>query len=225
MYSLRQQQIKQLIYLFCIFIAPTLCISTKEILQTIRCNVLHQNCTFPPSNSSSDSISSIVSVRISTSQTTRQSPIALTTPQRPTIRTNRQSLTSRLTLPTTRLSSTTTKQNRTSSFDAFSDNLKRAALILAGIAIGLGILRICLMLCKSRSPSNSSSNRHTATVRPQVATIEHHQFKPDLPPAYAEAIRGRDNEGGKLPSYEELSYEQRQEPQINNNIEFISTQV
>ncbi|CAF2196162.1 unnamed protein product [Rotaria magnacalcarata] len=225
MYSLRQQQIKQLFYFFCILIAPALCISTKEILQTIRCNVLNQNCTFPPSNSPSDSISSIVSVGISTSQTTRQRPIALKTPQQPTLQTDRQRLTSRLTLLTTRLSSTTTKKNSTSSFDAFSDNLKRAALILAGIAIGLGILRICLMLCKSRSPNNSSLRSHTATVRPQVATIEHHQFKPDLPPAYAEAIRGRESEGGKLPSYEELPCEQRQEQQINNNIQFISTQV
>ncbi|CAF4540268.1 unnamed protein product [Rotaria sp. Silwood1] len=129
-----------------------------------------------------------------------------------------------LTFPEFRQDSTS-KRSPVSNMDSFSDNLKRAALILAGIALGLGILRICLMLCKSRSPNRSLSNRHSATVRPQIATIERHQFKPDLPPAYAEAITSIDNDDGKLPSYEELPYEQQQEQQVNNNDGIISTQM
>lgn len=118
----------------------------------------------------------------------------------------------------------TTRINSLEDFDEFSENLKRAALILAGVALGLGILRICLMLCKSRSRNNSFSNRHSATVRPQVSTVEHHnQFKPDLPPAYAEAIATVENDGGKLPEYEELPYEQQQ--YVYNNNGYITTQM
>jgi hypothetical protein len=127
-------------------------------------------------------------------------------------------------LSTTRQRSTS--KSPVSDFDAFSDNLKRAALILAGIALGLGILRICLMLCKSRSPNNSISNRHSAIVRPQISTIEHHQFKPDLPPEYAEAIANSEYDGGKLPTYDELPYEQQQQEQrVYANNGYISTQM
>jgi hypothetical protein len=202
MHLLRQQQQYQLCYLLVMFVTRTISLPMKESIQSIRCNNLHQNCTFIPRASSS-------SQSLSTS-THSQGLTPRTTP-RPTLSTSRQRSTS--------------KPSPVSDFDAFSDNLKRAALILAGIALGLGILRICLMLCKSRSPTNSHSNRHSATVRPQIATIEHHQFKPDSPPAYAEAIANRGNDGGKLPTYEELPYEQRQEQHIYENNGYISTQM
>jgi len=196
MQSLRQQQQNQFFCLFFIFITQTISIPIQQNVPNIQYNIQHQNCTSIQCNSSSNSPSH--------------------SEHRPQI--IRQRTTSWSTLSTTKLGSV-------ADFDAFSENLKRAALILAGIALGLGILRICLMLCKSRSPSNSISNRHSSTVRPQVTTIEHHQFKPDLPPAYAEAIANMQNDGGKLPSYEELPYEQRQEQHIYNNNGYVSTQV
>lgn len=185
MHLLRQQQ---LFALFFILLTQTI---SNPVRQTIRCNILHGNCTVIARNSSSVHVQ-----RINTWPTT-----------------------------STSRSRSTTGTSSTSDFDAFSENLKRAALILAGIALGLGILRICLMLCKSRSRSNSFSTRHSATVRPQVSTIEHHQFKPDLPPAYAEAIANMENEGGKLPTYEELPDEQRREQRGHTTNGYISTQM
>jgi hypothetical protein len=196
MHLLHHQQQNQLFCLFFIFITQTISTPIKENVPSIRCNIQHQNCTIIQRNSSSNSLS----------HSEHRQQIA------------RPRTTSWSTLATTKLSSV-------ADFDAFSENLKRAALILAGIALGLGILRICLMLCKSRSRSNSISDRHSSTVRPHIATIEHHQFKPDLPPAYAEAIANMENAGGKLPSYEELPYEQRQEQHIYNNNGYVSTQV
>jgi len=197
MHLLRQQQQKnQLFCLFFIFITQTTSTPIKQNVPSIRCNIQHQNCTFIQRNSSSNSLSPPVHYQqITRPRTTSWSTLS------------------------------TTKFTSIADFDAFSENLKRAALILAGIALGLGILRICLMLCKSRSRSNSISNRHSSTVRPQIATIEHHQFKPDLPPAYAEAIANMESDGGKLPSYEELPYEQRQEQHVYNNNGYISTQM
>jgi len=199
---IRQQQQNQLFFLFFIFVTQTISVPIKENTHNLRCNNLYQNCTFIPRNSSSNSSSSVVHPHgLATIRTTLWS--TLSTPrQRPT-----------------------TRPISSSDFDAFSENLKRAALILAGIAFGLGLLRICLMLCKSRSQRrNSLSNRHSSTVRPQISTIEH-QFKPDLPPAYAEAIANMEHDGGKLPSYEELPYEQRQEQHIYTNNGYISTQM
>ena len=202
MHLLHQHQQYTLFYLFFILVIQTvLSVPIEESVQSIRCNILNQNCTFIPRNSSSDS-------RLSS---TNSQGLASRTVSRPTLSTSRQR---------------STPKSPVSDFDAFSDNLKRAALILAGIALGLGILRICLMLCKSRSPNNSVSNRHSATVRPQISTIERHQFKPDLPPEYAEAIANIEYDGGKLPTYEELPYEQRQQEQyIYANNGYISTQM
>ncbi|CAF0754911.1 unnamed protein product [Rotaria sordida] len=182
----------------------------KETVHFIRCNILRQNCTFIPNNSLSVSTPSSLFFR--------------SLVQRITLRSTPQYTTPRQTLSSSRQDFTTTKK-RGPNLDSFSDNLKRAALILAGIALGLGILRICLMLCKSRSPNRSFSHRHSATVRPQIATIERHHFKPDLPPAYTEAITNIENDGGKLPTYEELPNEQRQEQQVNNNYGITSTQM
>ncbi|CAF0795730.1 unnamed protein product [Rotaria sp. Silwood1] len=206
MYMLYQHRKKQLICLFFILVTQAVCGPIKYSVLSLRCNILRQNCTFIPHNSLSNSVSPPPYSQSSTPRIIR----SRTTPW--------------LTFPEFRQDSTS-KRSPVSNMDSFSDNLKRAALILAGIALGLGILRICLMLCKSRSPNRSLSNRHSATVRPQIATIERHQFKPDLPPAYAEAITSIDNDGGKLPSYEELPYEQQQEQQVNNNDGIISTQM
>jgi hypothetical protein len=209
MHLLRIEQQTQLFCLFFIFVTQTVSIPIKETVQAIRCNILHQNCTIIPRKPvSSDSLPFSPYKQNSTAQLTPRS--------------TRQGATSSATSPTTRQRSTT-KADTTSSFDSFGDNLKRAAFILAGIALGLGILRICLMLCKSRSANTSLNNRHSSTVRPQVATVEQHQFKPDLPPVYAEAIAIRENGGGKLPTYDELPYEERQEQYEYNNDGYTST--
>ncbi|CAF0818078.1 unnamed protein product [Adineta ricciae] len=182
---------------------------TQGNLQNIRCNLLHQNCTFAPHNISSDSLTA--STTYFQNNSSRTTPRTRTS-SRPFLSTTRQRY--------------TTKSDSLSDFDAFSDNLKRAALILAGIALGLGVLRVCLMLCKSRSPNHTFSSRHSATVRPDIATIEHHQCKPDLPPEYAEAIANSErSNGGKLPSYDELPHEQIQEQYVYNNGGFVSTQI
>ncbi|CAF2308999.1 unnamed protein product [Rotaria sp. Silwood2] len=204
MHMLHQHPKKQLICLFFILVTQTVCGPIKESVLSIRCSILRENCTLIPNNSLSNSFSS-------SSYSQNQTP-----------QINRQRVTPSLTISAFRQDSTS-KSRPVGDLDSFSDNLKRAALILAGIALGLGILRICLMLCKSRSPNRSFSNRHSATVRPQISTIERHQFKPDLPPAYAEAVTNIENAGGKLPSYEELPYEQRQEQQVNNSDGIIST--
>lgn len=92
-----------------------------------------------------------------------------------------------------------------SPYSQFSRNFKIAALAVAGIALGLGILRLCLLLCnKSSRPTH---NRHTAVVQPQIAMIGQTRVKPDLPPAYAEAVAYVEQDESKLPSYEELRAE------------------
>jgi hypothetical protein len=109
-------------------------------------------------------------------------------------------------------SSTPTQYSTTSSSNSnsYSKVLKFAAIAVGGVALTLGILRICLMLCNSsRSSHMSRSTTHTAAVRPAIATIGQTSFKPDLPPAYAEAIINNDMEGNKLPSYDELQNAQQ----------------
>ena len=105
-----------------------------------------------------------------------------------------QSTTSTL---TTTISSTSTSDPN-SDFDAFSENLKRAAIILAAIAIGLGCLRLCLMFCKS------DRRARRGTVSPSQGRTDSTVVKPDLPPRYAEALAHPVVDSGKLPSYEEL---------------------
>jgi len=84
-------------------------------------------------------------------------------------------------------------------------NLKIIVIIVACMVFGFGFARICLIICKSsRSSNNVLSNRRMSIVRPQIATITNNSFKPDLPPAYAEAVANIDNDESKLPSYDEL---------------------
>ena len=106
--------------------------------------------------------------------------------------------------------STTTPPPPPSPYSQFSRNFKIAALVVAGVALGLGLLRLCLLLC-NRS-SHSAHNRHTAVVRPQIAVVGHHRVKPDLPPAYAEAVANAEQNENKLPSYAELHTEQPESP-------------
>ena len=199
MHLLRQQQQYQLFCLFFIFITQTVSIPIQGNIQSTRCNPTHENCTLILRNSSSTRLPGI---RI---RPPRPSPFLYS------------SSTSRL--------RSTSRVNSVADFDAFSENLKRAALILAGIALGLGILRICLMLCKSRPQNASPPNYPSGTGRSRISTIDQHQFKPDLPPAYAEAIANMENDGTKLPTYEELPGDQRSELHAYNNTGYSSTQM
>ncbi|CAF0831825.1 unnamed protein product [Didymodactylos carnosus] len=92
---------------------------------------------------------------------------------------------------------TTGKTSRTTSAsyykkDSFIANLRKTALILAGIAVSLVLLRICLMLCK------------TSVVPHQSVAIIDVEHKLDVPPKYEEAIKSGSEHEWKLPSYEEL---------------------
>jgi len=105
--------------------------------------------------------------------------------------------------------STTTQYSSTSrvyfKHQSSDTNLKIIVIIVACMIFGFGFARICLIICKSsRSSNNALSNRRTSIVRPQIATIANNNFKPDLPPAYAEAVANIDNDESKLPSYDEL---------------------
>lgn len=102
---------------------------------------------------------------------------------------------------------TTSKTNPYEDFDSFSENLKRAAIILAAIALLLGILRVCLMFCKS-----NHATRRQSTVSPFRSRNETSVVKQDLPPAYAEAFAHPVVDGGKLPSYDELPADHHQPP-------------
>ncbi|CAF2049517.1 unnamed protein product [Rotaria magnacalcarata] len=108
---------------------------------------------------------------------------------------------------TTTYSSSTTDKSITP--DSFYFNIKIIAIVVAAFVIGIGIVRLIFMFCKSSRPANNSSANHHATpVRPQLATIELSHFKPDLPPTYGEATATIDNDETKLPSYDELQNEQ-----------------
>ncbi|CAF1551035.1 unnamed protein product [Rotaria sp. Silwood1] len=74
---------------------------------------------------------------------------------------------------------------------------------------GMIIIRLCFKFCSSNRSSNVLSSIHgIPVIRPQVSTIELPYYKPDLPPAYPEAIANIDNDETKLPSYDELQNEQ-----------------
>lgn len=92
-------------------------------------------------------------------------------------------------------------------FDSFGENLKLSAIVLAAIALGLGILRVCMMLCKSRR--NNQRRMRATALRSHSNVNRHTVFKPDLPPAYAEAVGESNFYQNKLPTYDELSPEQR----------------
>ncbi|UJR22824.1 hypothetical protein I4U23_025854 [Adineta vaga] len=114
------------------------------------------------------------------------------------------------------LSSSTTTENYPSTTSPLflkpnrsSFNLKLVIIIVACICLGIGIVRICFLFCNSSRPRRHSlSNRRQSSIHPRLATIEQNQFKPDLPPAYAEAIANNDLNENKLPTYDELNSEQ-----------------
>jgi hypothetical protein len=102
---------------------------------------------------------------------------------------------------------TTTTQSSSTSYGnverrSFDINLKVIGILIGCIIFVFAITRVCLMICNS----SRSSNRRTSVVRPQVATVELNQFKPDIPPAYAEAVANIDIDDSKLPSYDELRH-------------------
>ena len=110
------------------------------------------------------------------------------------------------------LSSTSTRVSTPSTESSirrtFEFNLKVVATILACIIFVFIVIRLCVMACRSsRSSNNQPSYRRRSVVRPQVAVVEMNEFKPDLPPAYAEAVTNIDTDGSKLPSYEEVRRE------------------
>lgn len=100
----------------------------------------------------------------------------------------------------------TTTSTKRSITDNFSRTFRVAALVAAGIALGLGLLRLCLLIChrSSRLPTP----RRTAVVRPQLAIIGMNYVKPDLPPTYLDTMAQDENEANKLPSYDEVRDEQ-----------------
>ncbi len=118
--------------------------------------------------------------------------------------TDQQDSNSLTTPTTTQFSSTSNGYVERRPFDL---NLKVIAILIACIIFVFGVTRLCLMFCNSsRSSNNVPSNRRMSVVRPQVATIELNQFKPDIPPAYAEAMANNDIDDSKLPSYDELRH-------------------
>jgi hypothetical protein len=103
------------------------------------------------------------------------------------------------TIPYPSTSNTYSKRN------SYELNLKIIAIFMACFIFGFVIGRLCLMIYNStHSSSRVLSNRRTSVVRPQIAIIGQNRFKPDLPPAYAEAVANIDNDESKLPSYQEL---------------------
>ncbi|CAF1390638.1 unnamed protein product, partial [Didymodactylos carnosus] len=82
--------------------------------------------------------------------------------------------------------------------------------ILAGVAVTLGLLRICLAFYKSKSwPSRFVNRRRPTssqnTVGSSIAVIDVPALpKLDLPPKYEEAIALQNRKEWKLPSYEEF---------------------
>ena len=97
--------------------------------------------------------------------------------------------------------------NGPSDLDNFGENLKLSAIVLAAIALGLGMIRVCLMFCKSSSNNRQSS---TSPIRRHRRIAAQTPFKPDLPPAYSVAIRDKRRDEAKPPSYDDLPPEQRQ---------------
>lgn len=109
-----------------------------------------------------------------------------------------------MTLSTTTQSSSTSDGMTTR--HSYDFNLKIIAILVGCVIFVFGVARLCVIFFNpSRSANNNvSSNRRTSVVGPQIATIRQDNFKPDLPPAYAEAITTIDNDESKLPSYDEL---------------------
>jgi hypothetical protein len=112
--------------------------------------------------------------------------------------------------PEDSLSSTSTQYSPTSTpyptHNPFTSSLKIIAIFVAGLVLVIIVVRICLILTNShRSSNNPPTNHRRNLVQPQVAIIGQTTFKPDLPPAYTDAIANIDIEENKLPSYGELN--------------------
>ena len=118
---------------------------------------------------------------------------SIATPTKDENNTNDQTTTT-----TTTLSSLTS--NRDVERNSFELNLKVIGILIGCILLIFGITRLFLTLYNS----SRLSRRRTSAIQPQVATIELNQFKPDMPPAYAEAMANIDTDDTKLPSYDEL---------------------
>jgi hypothetical protein len=116
-------------------------------------------------------------------------------------------------------STTTISSSSSLIYHRFSRNFKLIALIITCIAIGLVILRLCLLAC--HKSSRISNHRHTSIVRPQIAVVEQNYVKLDLPPAYADAMASYEQRENKLPSYDELQGQQS----VRTTTEYLSTQV
>lgn len=211
MHLLCHRQIKQL---FCVLLALIIPIASTPISKqnavAILCSLPNQNCTFPKHPAASTvpypSTTDILTTKLSTAWPTSSQRVSST-------RTVGASSTPSSVFTTSRPRITTSTSSYYD-FDSFTENIKRAAIILAAVAVGLGILRVCLMFCKS---SSSDSSRHSSTVSPHNGGVHPTIFKPDLPPAYAEAIIRGENLGGKLPKYDDLPNEQQQQPYLVNS--------
>ena len=181
--------------LLCVFLALIIPIASapinKQNAAAILCSLPNQNCTFPKHATASTAWpTSSQRASSATIGSARSTPSSVFTTSRPRF---------------------TTSTSSYYDFDSFTENIKRAAIILAAVAVGLGILRVCLMFCKS---SSSDSSRHSSTVSPRNDGVQPTIFKPDLPPAYAEAIIRGETQGGKLPQYDDLPNEQQQQPYL-----------
>ncbi|CAF2877829.1 unnamed protein product [Rotaria sp. Silwood2] len=112
-----------------------------------------------------------------------------------------------LTLFLTAKYSTTSK--KPIQYKSYSLALKLLTIFAVVFIFIMILIRLCYKFLKrSRSSNNLSSNHRMPIIRPEVSTIELPHYKPDLPPAYPEAIANIDNDDNKLPSYDDLKNEQ-----------------
>jgi hypothetical protein len=109
---------------------------------------------------------------------------------------------------TTIYSSTSTSSPKHNSFNL---NLRIIAILAAGLILVLIIVRICVFFATSHRTSNNplSPIRRANFIEPQISIIGQNTFKPDLPPAYTDAVANIDIDESKLPSYDELHNQQR----------------
>jgi hypothetical protein len=195
----------------CLFISLIIPIASVPIAKqdavAILCSLPNKNCTFPKHSTNSPApYPSAINALITKVSTIRPTP----TQRVPSVATGNARSTSPSWFTTSR-PRVSTSTSSYYDFDSFTENIKRAAIILAAVAVGLGILRVCLMFCKS---SSNDSNRSSNTVSPRNDGVQPTIFKPDLPPAYAEAILRGENRSGKLPKYDDLPNEQQQQPYL-----------
>ena len=221
---LYHRQKTQLLCVLVVFIVPIASVPiVKQSVQELLCNLPNQNCTFlKHSTVSPTPPSSPIDTLLRTVSTMWPTTPIRTNPQLIPSGTAGDSLISSSLVSTTSHPRLSTSTSSYYDLDSFTENIKRAAIILAAVAVGLGILRVCLMFCKS---SANNSSRSSSTVRPQNGTAEHTVFKPDLPPAYADAISREEHRGGKLPTYDDLPSEQQQPYFVHNQSEITTVQL